>query len=102
MRRSSVRLLPILSVVAAPSWATLLTYDFYLQGTTTVEAELQINGFLNPSNLPVNGFTGFISPAALIPCNLSTNASAELDCAGTSSPFPTFTFTFAERGNHRR
>ncbi len=60
-------------------------YDFYAPGTTTVAASFRFPGFVrdvSPASTPIKGFTGFIppSPASLVPCDLLSNSSGELDC----------------------
>lgn len=67
-------------------------YDFYLPGTTTVGASLLFPGFIrdvSPASYPYPAFPGFIppSPLSLVPCDLTSNSSAELDCRPPHSPW---------------
>ncbi len=75
-------------------------YDFYKAGTNTVAASFRFTGFLrdiSPASIPIPGFDGFISPpsfASLIPCDLTSNSSAELDCRAPTVHSGIFYFVF--------
>jgi hypothetical protein len=74
-------------------------YNFYTAGTNTVGASFRFPGFVrdvSPASTPIPSFTGFIlpSPPSLVPCDLTSNSSAELDCRAPTVHSGIFFFQF--------
>ena len=87
------------TIQAIPETATVLEYDFYERGTTTVGASFLFVGFvrdISPASTPFPRFMGFTgpSPSSLIPCDLTSNSSAELDCRAPTVHSGIFYFVF--------
>jgi hypothetical protein len=79
--------------------APIYEYDFYAAGTTTVASSFRFPGFVrdvSPASYPIPGFGGFIPPsfASLVPCDLTSNSSAELDCRPPTVHGGIFYFVF--------
>lgn len=89
----------LLTTSLATAQGPIYQYDFYKPGTTTVAASFRFPGFVrdvSPASTPIPGFTSFISPspASLVPCDLTSNSSAELDCRAPTVHSGIFFFQF--------
>lgn len=82
-------------------------YDFYQKGTTTPAASLVFPGIVrdfSPASVPINNFNYFVAPSpnSLVPCNLTSNSSGELDCRLPGRVGGIFNFIFAFGGYPRQ
>jgi hypothetical protein len=78
---------------------TTYEYDFFAKGTNTPATSFLFLGIVrdvSPASTPIPGFIGFIppSPPSLVPCDLTSNSSAELDCRAPTVHSGIFYFVF--------